>query len=153
VNRGKPFIWEETYFQHLAELEVMRAIRYQNYATLILMEADLDLNDNGRWEKLVQIVREEVRVTDIVGRINHTRLGVILLHADPESAYIPSERILNRAKAYFHGQCNGFMITIGGVCCPNHGTDKETLISRAEALLAQAKAKGGDIVNFPQEKE
>ena len=149
MNGTKRVIWEENHFRYLAELEVLRAMRYQNYATLILIEVDRHLRDDGNLEKLLQIVREEIRVTDLVGQISQTRLGIILLHADPRSACIPSERILSRAKAYFHGQGNGCMISVGGVCCPNHGTDKETLISRAEAMLNQAKAKGGNIVYFP----
>jgi diguanylate cyclase (GGDEF)-like protein len=153
VNDKSHYIWREDLFDYLAELEVRRAIRYQNYAAVILMEADQGSRDDGKLDKLGQIVREEVRVTDIVGRINHTRFGIILLHADPEGAHVPSDRILSRVKEYFHAGSNGFMISMGGACCPNHGTDKETLISRAEAMLAQARAAGGNISYFPERKE
>ena len=147
------FVLEENIFNYLTKLEVMRAMRYRNYVSLLLLEASQKFKDDARLKELAQILREEIRTTDIVGRINLTRFGVILLHADPKSAHIAGERVLSRAKEYFHMRNNGLAVSIGGACCPGHGTDTETLTSRAETMLAQAKAKGGNIFHFPAEKE
>lgn len=153
MNGIEHFVLEEDFFSYLTELEVMRAMRYQNYVTLLLLETDREFADEGNLKELAHIVREEIRMTDIIGRIERSRFGVILLHADFNSARIASERIIGRAKDYFHVQSDGVAISIGGACCPSHGTDTETLTSRAETMLAQAKAQGGNTVSFPTGKE
>jgi len=142
-------IVEETFFSYLTQLEVLRAIRYQNYVTVLLMEPDQELEDRVELKNMAKIFKEEIRTTDVIGRINHVRFGVILLHADQNHAFIPSERIRNRIKEHFLVNNHGITISIGGACFPNNSTDDKTLVSLAEKMLAQAKAKGGNIIFFP----
>ena len=146
-------IVEENLFRFLIQLEIMRAIRYQNYVTLLLMEPDQGVEDNSKLTDLAEILHEEIRGTDIIGRLDRTRFGAILLHADLKSAYLASARIHSRTKDYFSGNNNGFTISIGGACCPSNSTDSGGLSMLAESMLAIAREKGGNSISFPNGKE
>lgn len=102
---------------------------------------------------MARIVREEVRTTDVIGRINHVRFGVILLHANQNHAFVPSERIRSRIKEHFSFNGHGLTISIGGACFPNNSTDDKMLASLAERMLAQAKKNGGNTIFFPTNGE
>jgi diguanylate cyclase (GGDEF)-like protein len=141
-------VLNEEFFGYLIQLEIERALRYQNYVTLFFMEPDTKIEDSKKLEALTMILREEVRVTDVVGRVNHGRSGVILLHADHEGALSACRRVHDRIKDYLFSPDNGFTISIGGSCCPCNTTDFASLTHMAETMLSLAKEQGGNRINF-----
>ncbi len=140
------------FFGYLIQLEIKRALRYQNYVTLFFMEPDQKIEDSKKLEVFTKILRDEVRVTDVVGQVNHSRLGVILIHADLEGALNTCKRIQDRIKDHLFSPDNGFTISIGGSCCPSNTTDFASLTGMAETMLALSKEQGGNRVNFPNGK-
>lgn len=146
-------VLEKEFFNFLVQLEIKRSLRYQSYVTLFFMEPDQKIEDSKKLEVLTKIIREEIRVTDIVGRINHCRSGVIALHADLEGALSACKRIQDRIKDYLFSPDNGFTTSIGGSCCPSNTTDFASLTNMAEAMLNLAKEQGGNRINFPNGKE
>ncbi|MBN2468041.1 MAG: diguanylate cyclase [Deltaproteobacteria bacterium] len=150
MDQSHYLIFEETVFNYLTQLEIMRALRYQNYVTLLLMEPDQSINNTRKFEGLAKILRDELRSTDVLGRVNHVRFGAILIHANLESAYLAGERIRSRIQDYFYINDGGLTISIGGACCPSNGTSTDLLTNLAENMLNSAKETGGNHTFFPK---
>lgn len=139
---------EESFFNYLVQLEILRAIRYQNYVTLLLMEPDQDVHDAAKLKEVGNVLKQELRTTDIIGRLNSIQFGAILVHADVKSACIASERLKNRIQEYFYRQDHGLTISVGGACCPDDSTDSMSLCTIAQRMLIAAKANGGNSIIF-----
>src|SRR6185295_2136376 len=85
-------------FEFVLESELKRAVRSQNYLTLVTVEASREwegmtlLADNGTLKQVAQLIGREVRDTDVLGHTDRGTLGLVLLDADFEH----SGRVINR---------------------------------------------------------
>ena len=74
-------------FEFVLESELKRADRYQNYLTLVTVEACREWDgmmvtaDDGTLEEVAQVIRREVRDTDMLGHSDKGTLGLVLLDA------------------------------------------------------------------------
>jgi len=146
-------VLEKEFFDFLTRFEINRAIRYQSFATLLFLEPDQEFHNGVTLKIFARILKEEFRDTDIVGRVNHGRFGVILLHADSQSSFAAGERLRSRIENYLFSENKKGTISLGGACFPKNTTSCKDLIFMAEQMLKTARAKGGNTICFPSKEE
>jgi PleD family two-component response regulator len=125
-------------FDFVLNNELKRAIRSQNFLTLVLVEPTIQgvpNGANGEREKAVReiarLISREVRETDLLALTGHGRLSIVLLDADMPNSIGVIERLMSRLDHYQFPQ--PLAIEVGAACCPTHGADVESLRRAAEA--------------------
>jgi len=125
-------------FDFVLNNELKRAIRSQNFLTLVLVEPTVQgvpKGANGEREKAVReiarLISREVRETDLLALTGHGRLSIVLLDADMPNSIGVIERLMARLDHYQFPQ--PLAIEVGAACCPTHGADVESLRRAAEA--------------------
>ena len=150
---------EKEFFEYLLNLEVKKAGRYLYFFSLMILQGDKIPADLGEGEenmllkRLASLVREEIRGTDTIGRIDNNKFFIILDQADFHASYKVGERINERIKHYaFRVDGHEVMVrgSIGVACFPTHASDLETLIQKAESALKMAKEGGEGRVHIPE---
>lgn len=146
---------EREFFEYLLDLEVKKAVRYLYFFSLMILQRDniVDGLSQEEEETLLRrfafLVREEIRGTDIIGRIDHDRFFIILDQADFQAGFKVGERIRERINHYrFKVDDREVRLTssVGVACFPTHASDLETLIQKAESALLTARNEGGNRV-------
>jgi GGDEF domain-containing protein len=124
-------------FDFVLTNELKRAVRSQNFLTLVLLEPSLRgaaAGGNGERDQAVReiarLVSREVRETDLLSHTDKGRLSVVLLDADMHNSMRVIERLMNRLDHYEFAQ--PLAIEVGAASCPTHGADAETLRRAAE---------------------
>src|SRR5688500_16072050 len=75
-------------FEFVLDGELKRAVRSQNFLTLVTLETNREWDgmsvtaDEGTVEEVAEIVRHEVRDTDVLGYTNQGQSSLVLLDAD-----------------------------------------------------------------------
>ena len=124
-------------FEFVLNNELKRAVRSQNYLTLVVVEPTLR-GDSGDSEgdrdramdEVVKLVSREVRETDLIARTDRGQLSLVLLDADLPNSMRVIDRLLARFDHYEFFRPLTF--EIGAACCPTHGADLESLTRGAE---------------------
>ena len=146
---------EREFFEYLLDLEVKKAVRYLYFFSLMILQRDHLPRDLSQEEeenllrRFAFLVRDEIRGTDIIGRIGYDKFFIILDQADFQAGFKVGERIRERIKHYkFKVDSQEIMLTssVGVACFPTHASDLETLIQKAEEALSTAKRTGGNRV-------
>jgi GGDEF domain-containing protein len=122
-------------FEFVLESELKRAVRSQNYLTLVTVEATRDWEgltvtvDDGTMKEVAQIIGREVRDTDLLGHTDRGTLALVLLDADFEH----SERVINRlvSRIESHAFPTPMRIAVGAACYPTHAVDADALKRQA----------------------
>jgi diguanylate cyclase (GGDEF)-like protein len=122
-------------FMHILDLEIKRAQRYQNYLSLLsLTFGHLDpLLGEGpsiSLRTLANLLKSELRDTDMVGQGAGNRLLVMLPYTDMGEADRVTERLEKAFHDYGFGR-KGFTIEISEVCFPTHATNVDDLLRMA----------------------
>ena len=123
-------------FLFLLDLEVKRARRYQNFLCLIffrIKQCSKDHNGGGLeacYQTLSNLIKEEIRESDIIGSLELNQLVALLPYADAKSGDYVKSRFEDALK-YYEFESKGFEITIDQVCFPVHGTNAMDLIKKA----------------------
>ena len=87
-------------FEFVLDSELKRAVRSQNFLTLVTVEASREWEgmmvtaDDGTLHEVAQIIGREVRDTDLLGHTDKGTLALVLLDADFEH----STRVIDRAR-------------------------------------------------------
>lgn len=125
-------------FEFVLNNELKRAVRSQNFLTLLLLEptlADAPAGANGERERLVKhiagLVSREVRETDLLSQTDRNRLSIVLLDADLQNSMRVVDRLMSRFEHYEFSR--PIRIEVGAACCPTHGADAESLRLAAES--------------------
>jgi hypothetical protein len=122
-------------FAFVLESELKRADRYQNYLTLVTLEACREWEgmsvtaDDGTLEEVAGVIRREVRDTDMVGHADKGTLGLMLLDADFDQSAGVIERLVSRIQAYKFA--TALRIAIGAACYPTHAIVADSLKKQA----------------------
>ena len=75
-------------FEFVLDSELKRAVRSQNFLTLVTLEATREWEgmmmtaDNGTVQEVAQIIGKEVRDTDLLGHTDKGMLSLVLIDAD-----------------------------------------------------------------------
>lgn len=150
---------EREFFEYLLDLEVKKAVRYLYFFSLMILQKDEPLQGLTQVEeetllkRLATLVREEIRGTDIIGRIGQDKFFIILDQADLQASYKVGERVRERIEHYaFRVDGHEIMlkVSIGAACFPTHASDLENLIQKAETALNRAREGGGGRVCLPE---
>ena len=127
-------------FEFVVTNELKRAIRSQNFLTLLLVEPTPLNADSERPElarELARVVGRVVRETDILSPDQEGRLSVVLLDADFDSSMQVVERLMTWVEHYQFRTPASF--SIGAASCPTHGVDLGSLRSAAASRSIQPR--------------
>src|SRR5205823_8304981 len=122
-------------FEFVLDGEMKRAVRSQNYLTLVVLEAHREWDgmsvtaDSGTLEKVANIVGHEVRDTDLLGSTENGVLSLVLLDADFDNGTRVIERLVQRIDHYEFA--SPLRISVGAACYPTHAVDPDSLKQQA----------------------
>ncbi len=131
----------------MLDSELKRAVRSQDYLTLIIIEASREWDgttvtaDDGTLKEMAQIIGNEVRDTDLLGHTDKGTLAVVLLDADFEH----SQRVINRLVTLIeHYEFpNVLRFAVGAACYPTHAVDAGSL--KRQAMSSPIVSRRGGI--------
>jgi hypothetical protein len=138
---GDPFLEEDfrvltpEAFDFVLNNELKRAVRSQNFLTLLVVEPTTR-EQEGRTQtevvrEVARLVSREVRETDLLSQTTARQLSVVLLDADLHNSMQVVDRLVSRFEHYEFP--TPIAIEVGAACCPTHGADAESLRRAAEA--------------------
>ena len=110
-------------FEFVLSNELKRAVRSQNFVTLVLMEPSGG-EPGVAVREIAGVVSRELRETDLLATDERT-VQMVLLDADVQSSARVIERVMARLEHYQFA--TPVAIQVGAACCPTHGADLETL--------------------------
>ena len=122
-------------FEFVLDGELKRAVRSQNYLTLVVLETKREWEglevtaDDGMVEEVAQVVGREVRDTDLLGKTDKGTVSIVLLDADFDNSARVIERLVSRIDNYDFPR--PLRISVGAACYPTHAVDAETLKRQA----------------------
>jgi GGDEF domain-containing protein len=124
-------------FEFVLNNELKRAVRSQNFLTLVLVEPavrGVAVNANGERDRAIsdvaRLLSREVRETDLIARTDAGQLSVVLLDSDLQNSLRVIDRMLARLDHYVFSR--PLVFEVGAACCPTHGADAESLKRAAE---------------------
>ncbi len=135
--------------ENLLNQEVERASRYKKDLSLLFIDLDnfKEINDTyGHLtgdkviKEVAQIIKEEIRRTDFVGRFGGEEFLVVLPETRPSEALKVANRIRKRVEDKRTGV--GRITVSIGVTCMREGENPETLFNRVDRAMYLAKEKG-----------
>lgn len=125
-------------FDFVLNNELKRAVRSQNFLTLVHLEPTIrGVPNGGNGERdaavreIARLISREVRETDLLAHTGKGRLSIVLLDADMPNSMGVIERLMSRLDHYEFPQ--PLTIEVGAACCPTHGADVDSLRRAAEA--------------------
>jgi hypothetical protein len=122
-------------FEFVLESELKRAVRSQNFLTLVIVEASREWEgmtmtaDDGTVHEVAQIISREVRDTDLLGHTDRGTLALVLLDADFDRSGKVIDRLVSRIENYKFP--TAVRIAVGAACYPTHAVDADTLKQQA----------------------
>src|SRR5262249_11745257 len=122
-------------FEFVLESELKRAVRSQNFLTLVIIEASREWEgmmvtaDDGTIQEVASLIGREVRDTDLLGHPGRGTLAIVLLDADFDHSTRVIDRLIARIENYEFA--TALRIAVGAACYPTHAVDAETLKRQA----------------------
>ncbi|MGH9408083.1 MAG: hypothetical protein ACRD1V_01360 [Vicinamibacterales bacterium] len=111
-------------FEFVLTNELKRAVRSQNFLTLVTMEPRA-AEGAAAARQIARLVSREVRETDLLSATTQGQFAMVLLDADLQNSMRVIDRLMARLEHYqFAAPLD---IEVGAACCPTHGVDAETL--------------------------
>jgi GGDEF domain-containing protein len=138
---GDPFLEGDTRvltpeaFEFVLNNELKRAVRSQNFLTLLVVEptaAQPEAQASGDLvREVARLVSREVRETDLLSQTADGQLSIVLLDADLHNSMQVVDRLVARFRHYAFPA--PVAIEVGAATCPTHGADAESLRRAAQA--------------------
>ena len=122
-------------FEFVLDGELKRAVRSQNFLTLVTLETQREWDgmsvaaDDGTVGNVAEIVRHEVRDTDLLGYTPDGMLSLVLLDADYDNSTKVIDRLVQRMDN--HDFPAPLRISMGAACYPTHAVDAGSLKQQA----------------------
>jgi len=122
-------------FEFVLDSELKRAVRSQNFLTLVLIEASREWEgmtvtaDDGTVHEVAEVIAREVRDTDFLGHPDKGTVAIVLLDADFDHSTRVIDRLIARIENY--GFPSPLRIAVGAACYPTHAVDAESLKRQA----------------------
>jgi hypothetical protein len=122
-------------FEFVLDGELKRAVRSQNFLTLVVLETRREWEglevtaDDGTVEEVAQVIGREVRDTDLLGKTDKGSLALVLLDADFDSSTRVIDRVVSRIDSYDFP--TPLRISVGAACYPTHAVDADSLKRQA----------------------
>jgi GGDEF domain-containing protein len=122
-------------FDFVLNNELKRAVRSQNFLTLLVVEPTASEAEHtappGVVREVARLVSREVRETDLLSQTSQRQLSVVLLDADLHNSMLVVDRLVSRFEHYEFP--TPIALEVGAACCPTHGADADSLRRAAEA--------------------
>jgi hypothetical protein len=125
-------------FEFVLSNELKRAVRSQNYLTLVNVTPRLASSPNGSSgdrevavKQIARLISRDVRETDLLAETDKGRVSLVLLDSDLQNSMNVIERLRSRLDAYAFPK--PLTLDIGAATCPTHGADVDSLRRAAEA--------------------
>src|SRR5947207_12610228 len=122
-------------FEFVLDSELKRAVRSQNFLTLVVVEAAREWEgmmvsaDDGTVHQVAQIIGRDVRDTDLIGHTDRGVLALVLLDTDFDHSTRVIDRLVSRIENYEFPTV--LRIAVGAACYPTHAVDAESLKRQA----------------------
>ncbi len=122
-------------FEFVLDSELKRAVRSQNYLTLVVVETRREWEgvmvtaDDGTVHEVASLIAREVRDTDLIGHTGIGTIALVLLDADYEHSARVIDRLVARIENYEFP--TALRIAVGAACYPTHAVDAESLKQQA----------------------
>jgi len=116
--------------------EMKRAVRLQNFITLIVLEASGEQQrepvaaDDATVREVAELISRDVRETDLLGHTEQGTLSLVLFDANFEQSRHVVDRLTTRVESYEFPA--PLQIAVGAACYPTHGAHVDEL--RHEAV-------------------
>lgn len=127
-------------FDFVVNNELKRAIRSQNFLTLLVVDPTPRTAEGQRTQlarELARVIGRVVRETDILSPGVDGQLSLVLLDADFDSSMRVVDRLMTWVEHYEFRTPATF--SIGAASCPTHGVDLASLRSAAAARPIQSR--------------
>jgi len=124
-------------FEFVLESELKRAVRSQDYLTLIVFEAKREWEgmtvtaDDGTVREMASLVSREVRETDLIGHTDKGTLALVLLDSDFDHSTCVIDRLAARIETYEFP--TAVRVAVGAASYPTHAIDADSLKRQARA--------------------
>jgi GGDEF domain-containing protein len=124
-------------FDFVLDAELKRALRSQNFLTLVVVEASREWEgmtvtaDDGTLLEVAEIIGKELRDTDLIGHTEKGTLSLVLIDADFEHSSRAIDRLVSLIEHYEFP--NALRLAVGAACYPTHGVDAQSLKRQALA--------------------
>jgi diguanylate cyclase (GGDEF)-like protein len=126
-----------------ADQEVMRASRYPQQFSVVLVEPDIGKLDAEALVELAKLLRANCRSIDLVARMGRTRFGLLLPHTGREASVL-SERVCRMVASRLSCGHGPLTVSVGFAVFPTNGRTTEELLTMAEEALGEARRQGGN---------
>jgi diguanylate cyclase (GGDEF)-like protein len=139
----------------MAEKELSRAIRYDSSIAILMMDIDHFKKINDTYghatgdlvlQRLAELCQRELRNVDLVGRLGGEEFAIVLPQTDGEHALEVAgrlrETIQRTGVALERGLPVHFTVSIGIAVLSDPATNIDTLLSKADGALYEAKRAG-----------
>lgn len=141
-------------FDFVLDNEAKRAVRSQNFFTLLVLDAKrvfkdmLVTADDGALADVAEVVGPLVRETDALARTEAGMLSLLLLDADFDNSVRVIDRLVSQFERY---ECStAVQLAIGAACFPTHATDVPTLKRQAALHLVLSGRSGMSLLKKAQ---
>jgi GGDEF domain-containing protein len=122
-------------FEFVLDGALKRAVRSQNYLTLVMIEANREWQgvsvsaDDGTVQEVGRIIGKEIRDTDLIGLTKDGMLALVLLDADFDHSTKVIDRLVSRME--YHEFPHQLRIALGAACYPTDAVDANSLKHQA----------------------
>ncbi len=151
----------DLYNRHRFDEELRRALaaaeRYGRPASLLILDLDRmkAVNDelghhvgDAMLRAVADILRAELRRTDIAARMGGDEFGILLSETEPDAAAVLAERILSAIRAFRapseDGRADAWTTASIGIARLDGAAPIERALARADDAMYEAKRAGGD---------
>jgi diguanylate cyclase (GGDEF)-like protein len=154
-------LYNRRYFMELLELEFQRSQRYETKISFIMIDIDNFKGFNDTYGHLMgdrilyevaQILRENLRLHDIVGRYGGEEFVLLMPETGLKGAMVVAERYRKRVEEFVLVETDKALrvtISLGVAACPNpHISTVDDLIRLADNALYRAKNNGRNRVEL-----
>jgi diguanylate cyclase (GGDEF)-like protein len=133
------------------DAELARAARAQHAVSLAYVDLDNFkwVNDqqghaegNRALSTVAHVIRDELRHTDVIGRVGGDEFAVLLPATDADAARKVLSQVLSRVKAAMTEHRWPITASIGAITCPRPPASADALLRAADGLMYEAKAGG-----------
>ncbi len=147
-------LYNHRYFQQRLDEELLRADRYEDQISLLILDVDHFKHFNDTYghpegdrvlKTVARLIEKSVREIDIPARYGGEEFVVICPGKAGTSALVPAERIRKAIEA-FDFRINGvhvpITVSLGAACYPENATTKAELIKKSDTALYYSKENG-----------
>jgi len=153
-NDDVTVLYNRRYFLEELERELARARRKRTPLSLLMMDVDGLKSINDRFghaqgaaflKELGNIIKANTRASDVAARFGGDEFVLLAAETDTREAVEIAERLRLETKSYstqIEGWDVGMSISLGVATFPEHASDSEGLLKKADEAMYEAKKAG-----------